>query len=83
MPRSTRILKDILWILALGGLVGGILRLWFGLGATTGLTDAVPWGLWKVLNMIAGVALSTSGFAVGLLVYVLKRESFRPLVIEG
>ena len=78
--RSPRLLKDILWILALGGLVGGLFRLWFGLGATTGLSDAVPWGLWKVLNMIAGVALSTSGFTVGLLVYVLRRERFKPLL---
>ncbi len=55
-------------------------RLWFGLGATTNLSDAVPWGLWKILNMVAGVALATSGFTVGFLVYVLKLERFRPLL---
>ena len=55
-------------------------RLWFGLGATTNLSDAVPWGLWKILNMVAGVALSTGGFTVGFLVYVLRLERFRPLV---
>jgi Ni/Fe-hydrogenase subunit HybB-like protein len=76
----TRGLKDILWVLALAGLVAGVFRLWFGLGATTHLTDAVPWGLWKILNMVAGVALSTAGFTVGFLVYVLRLERFRPLV---
>jgi Ni/Fe-hydrogenase subunit HybB-like protein len=77
MVRNTRHIKDILWIIALSGLVAGVFRLWFGLGATTNLSDAMPWGLWKVLNMVGGVALSTSGFTVGLLVYVLRLERFR------
>lgn len=80
MSGQTRTLKDLLWVLALAGLVAGGFRLWFGLGATTNLSDAVPWGLWKVLNMVAGVAISTSGFTVGFLVYVLRLERFRPLM---
>jgi Ni/Fe-hydrogenase subunit HybB-like protein len=80
MSNRARGLKDLLWALALAGLVAGVLRLWFGLGATTSLSDAVPWGLWKVLNMVAGVAVSTSGFTVGFLVYVLRIERFRPLM---
>jgi Ni/Fe-hydrogenase subunit HybB-like protein len=76
----TRIGKDILWFLALAGLVAAIFRLWFGLGATTNLSDAVPWGLWKILNMVGGVALSTSGFTVGFLVYVLQLKKFRPFM---
>jgi len=80
MSGRTRGIKDVLWALALAGLVAGAFRLWFGLGATTNLTDAVPWGLWKILNMVAGVAISTSGFTVGFLVYVLKMERFKPLM---
>jgi len=72
-----RIAKDILWIFALSGLVAAIFRLFFGLGPTTNLTDGVPWGLWKVFNMIAGVALSTSGFTIGFLVYVLRLKQFK------
>jgi len=78
MARNTRHIKDVLWIIALTGLVAALFRLWFGLGATTNLSDAMPWGLWKVLNMVGGVALSTSGFTVGLLVYVLGLKQFRP-----
>lgn len=80
MTARTRGLKDPLWAIALAGLVAGIFRFWFGLGATTNLTDQVPWGLWKILNMVAGVAISTGGFTVGFLVYVLKLERFRPLM---
>ena len=80
MRRSTRTMKDLLWFMTLSGLVAAILRLWFGLGATTNLSDAVPWGLWKIFNMVGGVALSTSGFTIGFLVYVLKLERFRPFL---
>lgn len=80
MADRTSKIKDILWVLALFGALAIAFRLWFGLGATTNLTDQVPWGLWKILNMVAGVALSTGGFMVGFLVYVLKIERLRPLV---
>jgi len=80
MIDRTRGLKDVLWFLIFGGAVALVFRLWFGLGATTNLSDAVPWGLWKIFNMVAGVALATSGFTIGFLVYVLRIETLRPLV---
>jgi Ni/Fe-hydrogenase subunit HybB-like protein len=80
MQNKTRFIKDILWFFVFWGVIIAIFRMWFGLGATTNLSDEVPWGLWKILNMIAGVALSTCGFTVGFLAYVLKIEKFKPLV---
>jgi Ni/Fe-hydrogenase subunit HybB-like protein len=80
MSSRTRSLKDLLWVIALSGLVAAVFRLWFGLGATTNLSDAYPWGLWKILNMVGGVALSTSGFTVGFLVYVLRLKRFEPFM---
>lgn len=80
MSARVRLVKDVLWFFVFAGLVGMAFRLWFGLGPTTNLSDAVPWGLWKILNMVAGVALATGGFTVGLLVYVLGVERLRPLV---
>jgi Ni/Fe-hydrogenase subunit HybB-like protein/Zn finger protein HypA/HybF involved in hydrogenase expression len=78
--RERTVVKDVLWCLAFAGAVAMALRLIYGLGATTHLSDSVPWGLWKIVNMVAGVALSTGGFTVGLLVYVLRLERFRPLM---
>ena len=80
MIDRNRFFKDLLWVLALAGALAIVFRLWYGLGPTTELSDAVPWGLWKILNMVAGVALATGGFTVGFLVYVLRIERFRPLV---
>jgi len=76
----TRRIKDILWILAYFGVVAMVLRFVFGLGETTNLSDRVPWGLWKILNMIGGAALATSGFTVGFLGHVLHIKKFEKLV---
>lgn len=72
--------KDILWVLSMFGLVALVLRIFFGLGATTNLTDAMPWGLWKIFNMVAGVALATGGFAMAATVYVFHLEKYRSLL---
>ena len=72
--------KDVLIVVALCGFVAIVLRLAFGLGASTALSDSVPWGLWKILNMVAGVALATGGFTLACAVYVLGLEKYRPLL---
>ncbi len=80
MTTRKRLIQDCLWMCALAGAVAAGFRLWFGLGATTALSDAFPWGLWKILNMVAGVALSTGGFTLGFLVYALDRKRYAPLL---
>lgn len=80
MIDRTRGFKDTLWVLVFCGALAVAFRLIFGLGSTTNLTDNVPWGLWKILNMVAGVALSTGGFTIGFLVYVLRLDRYRPLI---
>ena len=72
--------KDALIVVALFGLVAIVIRLFFGLGVSTALSDAVPWGLWKILNMVAGVALATGGFTLACTVYVFGLEKYRPLL---
>jgi len=51
-----------------------------GLGAVTGLNDGYPWGIWIVLDVLTGTALASGGFAVALLVYILNRWKYHPLV---
>ena len=80
MTVKTRHLVDLLFVLALFGLVAAAIRLGEGLGATTGLTDEIPWGLWKIVNMIAGVALATGGFVLAFAVHVLHLNVLKPLL---
>lgn len=83
MSAKIRPIKDILWVLAFFGLLAGIFRMWFGLGATTNMVDEIPWGLWKIMNMVAGAALATSGFTIGVLYYVFRIKKFKPLVVPS
>ena len=73
-------LKEVLWVMATAGAVAIIARLVGGLGSSTNLSDAMPWGMWKILNMVAGVAVATGGFALAATVYVFKLERFRPVL---
>lgn len=51
-----------------------------GLGATTAMNDGYPWGLWIAFDVVTGTALASGGYAVALLVYVLNRGRYHPLV---
>jgi Ni/Fe-hydrogenase subunit HybB-like protein len=73
-------LKEVLWVVATAGAVAILARLVGGLGSSTNLSDAMPWGMWKILNMVAGVAVATGGFALAATVYVFKLERFRPVL---
>jgi len=76
-PLRLKLLKDVLWALALSALVVGVGRFIFGLAAATNMTDLLPWGLWKILNMIAGAAVATSGFIIAAVVYILNLEKYK------
>ena len=51
--------------------------LWFarGLGATTGLSDTRPWGLWIVADLV-WIALASGAFASGAVVHVLGERRY-------
>lgn len=71
--------KDVLWALAFAGLFAVILRFALGLGATTGLNDAAPWGLWIAFKL-GFVALSGGGFTLAAMVYIFHLETYRPVL---
>ncbi len=67
---------------ALFGL-GALTILWrfvAGLGATTALNDGYPLGLWIAFDVVTGTALACGGYAVAILVYVLNKGRYHPLV---
>jgi Ni/Fe-hydrogenase subunit HybB-like protein len=68
----------LLLLIALGA-VAAVLRLSKGLGATTGLTDAYPWGLWIAFDVMAGVALAAGGFTITAAVYIFGMEKYKPI----
>lgn len=73
-------LKSILWgILGVLAVVS-VARFTRGLGATTGLTDAAPWGFWIAFDVMAGVALAAGGFVMAATVHVFHLEDYKPFV---
>ncbi len=78
--RRVRRFKMILWLITgLAAAVAGA-RFLFGLGVTTNLSDAVPWGIWIGFDVLSGVALAAGGFVVTATVYIFHLKRFRPFV---
>src|SRR5947199_10581281 len=57
-----------------------VLRLVLGLGRITALNDGYPWGLWIAFDVVVGTALACGGYAVAILLYVLNRGRYHPLI---
>lgn len=72
--------KTILWMIFGLATAVGITRFIFGLGATTNLSDATPWGLWIGFDVMSGVALAGGGFVMTAIFYIMKRDEFHPMV---
>jgi Ni/Fe-hydrogenase subunit HybB-like protein len=76
MTRTTRILLAI-------ALAGGALTIWrfaVGLGPATALSDGYPWGIWIAFEVVTGTALACGGYAMALMVYILNKGRYHPLV---
>lgn len=71
--------KGLLVVWALGT-AAGLVRFTQGLGAVSAMNDGYPWGIWIAIDMVVGTALGSGGFAVALLVFVLHRGRFHPLL---
>jgi Ni/Fe-hydrogenase subunit HybB-like protein len=68
------------------GLGVGLFRFYAGLGTTTNLSKAFPWGIWISFDMTT-VALAGGSFILAALVYVFQFEELhaatRPTVLAG
>lgn len=72
--------RATLYILVVLGVISGLIRLFFGLGATTNLSDAYPWGLWISFDVLAGVALAGGGFTMAATIYIFNLKKYEPLL---
>jgi Ni/Fe-hydrogenase subunit HybB-like protein len=55
-------------------------RFVYGLGATTAMNDGYPWGLWIAFDVVIGTAFGCGGYAMALVVYILNKGQYHPLV---
>ena len=75
----TRPMQALSALFALAGLLI-LYRLATGLGSITAMNDGYPWGLWIAFDVVTGTALACGGYAVAMLVYVVNRGQYHPMV---
>ena len=78
-PLFTRFFNGLLAL----GAMAIVLLIWrfvAGLGAVTGLSDGYPWGLWIAFDVVTGTALACGGYAMAILVYILNKGRYHPLI---
>jgi Ni/Fe-hydrogenase subunit HybB-like protein len=70
------------WLL-LVVLLGALTLAWRfvnGIGSVAALNNGYPWGVWIAIDVVVGTALGCGGYAVALLVYILNKGRYHPLV---
>ncbi|MFB3816629.1 MAG: NrfD/PsrC family molybdoenzyme membrane anchor subunit [Candidatus Methylomirabilales bacterium] len=74
-------------VLTATGAVALVLRFTRGLGATTNLSDAFPWGLWIGFDMLCGIGLAAGAFTICAVVTIFNLRQYaaiiRPTVLTG
>ncbi len=70
----------VLFLVAVVGAAITLYRFFNGIGSVSNLTDGYPWGIWIAIDVVLGTAIGCGGFAVGLLVYVLNKGKYHPLI---
>lgn len=67
-------------ILMMAGAYAVFLRLFFGLGAVTNLSDEFPWGIWIGFDVLCGVGLAAGGFTIVAAVHIFNIERYKPIL---
>lgn len=78
MSFSTKGMRLLLVLVCLG-IAAAVYRFGVGLGASTNLSDDMPWGLWVAVDVLSGVALAAGGFAITAAVYIFNMKKYRPI----
>ncbi len=55
-------------------------RFIYGLGAVSNINNGYPWGIWVVWDVVIATGFACGGYAMALLVYILNRGEFHPMI---
>ncbi len=79
LPKIT-VWRTIFAAILLSGLYATYLRLMYGLGGSTNLSDQFPWGIWVGFDVMCGVALAAGGFTLVAMVHIFNIEQYKPVL---
>jgi Ni/Fe-hydrogenase subunit HybB-like protein len=67
-------------LVALAGLYATWIRIVYGLGGSTNLSDEFPWGIWIGFDILCGVGLAAGGFTLVAVVHIFNIERYKPIL---
>jgi Ni/Fe-hydrogenase subunit HybB-like protein len=79
VPKIT-VWRAIFAVILLGGLYATYLRVVYGLGGSTNLSDRFPWGVWIGFDVLCGVGLAAGGFTLVAIVHIFNIERYKPIL---
>ena len=79
VPKIT-VWRAIFAAIMVSGLYATYLRVMYGLGGATNLSDKFPWGLWIGFDVMCGVALAAGGFTLVAMVHIFNIEAYKPVM---
>ncbi len=79
MPKLT-VWRVIFAAILASGLYATYLRIFYGLGGATNLSDKFPWGLWISFDVMCGVGLAAGGFTLVAIVHIFNIEKYKPVL---
>lgn len=78
-PRIT-FWRAVFALIMLGGLAATYMRVMYGLGGSTNLSDEFPWGIWIGFDILCGVGLAAGGFTLVAVVHIFNIEKYKPIL---
>jgi len=79
LPKMT-VWRAIFAAILASGLYATYLRIFYGLGGATNLSDKFPWGLWIAFDVMCGVGLAAGGFTLVAMVHIFNIEKYHPVL---
>jgi len=81
----TSVIRNYFWrsifaVLMLAFAHATFVRFYYGLGASTNLSDQFPWGIWVGFDVLCGVGLAAGGFTLAAIVHIFNIKSFHAVV---
>ena len=78
-PKIT-VWRAIFAAILLSGLYATYLRVFYGLGGSTNLSDKFPWGIWIGFDVMCGEALAAGGFTLVAMVHIFNIKTYKPVL---
>jgi Ni/Fe-hydrogenase subunit HybB-like protein len=79
LPKIT-VWRAIFAAILASGVYATWLRVFYGLGGSTNLSDQFPWGIWIAFDVMCGVGLAAGGFTLVAMVHIFNIEKYKPVL---